>query len=217
MRHLLVLVITLCTLGAAPAAPAVAQPAAPMVHFGVHGDFSLGNLPGPAIDNVKALQNAYGPGFGGGAHLDVSFASLSLRLSGDYVRYSLDEGRFRDSYVGVFGGAANLLSVSGGALGITSIGASAKMPVLPLPVARPYVSGGAGLAWLSVGEATTSVAGQPGVTFPASQQNGKTTLSLGAGVDLALGVTVFLESRYVWILTEGETSTFVPVTLGVTF
>jgi opacity protein-like surface antigen len=217
MQRLWVIVLVLCAAGAATVAAAAVAPIAPKISFGVHGDFSLGNLPGPAIDNVKALQNAYGPGYGGGAHLGVEFATLSLRLSGDYLRYSLDEGRFRDSYAGVFGGAVNQLSVDGGELGITSITANAKMSVLPLPIVRPYLTGGVGLAWLSVAEAKTSIAGVPGRTFPSSHQDAKTSLNLGAGVDLSLGVTLFVETRYIWILTEGEKSTFVPVMLGVTF
>lgn len=91
------------------------------------------------------------------------------------------------------------------------------MGVLPLPVVRPYLTGGAGLAWLSVEGTKTSIAGVPGRTFPSSRQSAKTSLSLGAGADLSLGVTLFVEARYVWIFTEGETSTYVPVTLGVTF
>ncbi len=217
MKRLLVIMMVLCAAGASAAGSAAAQAIAPKVSFGVHGDFSLGNLPGPAIDNVKALQNAYGPGFGGGIHLDVSAATMSLRLSGDYLRYSLDDSKFRDSYASVFGEAANLISVDGGELAITSVTANAKMPVSPLPVARPYVTGGAGLAWLSVDEAKTSIAGVPGRTFPASHQDAKTILNLGAGVDVDLGVTLFAEARYAWVFTEGEKSTFVPVMLGVTF
>jgi hypothetical protein len=34
---------------------------------------------------------------GGGAHLDLGLPGLSLRLSGDYLKYSLDEERFRGS------------------------------------------------------------------------------------------------------------------------
>lgn len=101
MKRLLMLVSMLCVVGAAAARSAAAVGGVtPQIRFGVHGDFTLGSLPGPAIDGAKPLQDAYEPGYGGGAHLDVNFATLGFRLSGDYVKYSLDEGRFRDSYRG---------------------------------------------------------------------------------------------------------------------
>jgi opacity protein-like surface antigen len=154
---------------------------------------------------------------GGGAHLDLGLPGLSLRLSGDYLKYSLDEERFRGSYADVFGEAVNQISVQGGGLGILSASANAKVAVMPLPVVRPYITGGVGLAWLSVAEARTSIAGAPGNTFPATTQNGKKSFNLGAGADLEVGIKLFVEARYVWILTEGERSTYVPVAIGVTF
>jgi opacity protein-like surface antigen len=128
-----------------------------------------------------------------------------------------DGARFRASYAGVFGDAVDQISVDGGGLGIRSVSANAKVAVMPLPVVRPYVTGGIGLAWLSVDQARTSIADVPGNTFPANTQNGKQSFNLGAGVDLELGIRLFAEARYVWILTEGERSTYVPVAIGVTF
>ena len=203
--------------GVGVAAAAPLGPAAPKVGFGVHGNFTLGKLPGPAIAGSQPLEDAYGPGLGGGVHLDFGLPGLSLRLSGDYVRYALDETRFRDSYVGVFGGAVSQLSIDGGALSIKSASANAKLAVMPLPIVEPYVTGGIGLAWLNRDETRTSIAGVAGRTFPATTQDGKTLFDVGAGADLDLGLKLFVEARYVWILTEGEKSTYVPVILGVTF
>jgi opacity protein-like surface antigen len=215
MRRLLALVSLFCAASVSTAAPL--GPAIPKIGFGVHGNFSLGDLPGPTIDGTKSLKDAYGPGLGGGVHLDLGLTGLSLRLSGDYLKYSLDEERFRGSYAGVFGDAVDQISVQGGGLGILSVSANAKAAVMPLPVIRPYVTGGVGLAWLSVAEARTSIADVPGNTFPANTQNGKQSFNLGAGVDLDLGIKLFAEARYVWILTQGERSTYVPVAFGVTF
>lgn len=215
MRHLLVLASLLCAVGVSAAAPLTS--AAPAVGFGVHGNFTLGNLPGPTIDGTKSLKDAYGPGLGGGAHLDLGLPGLSLRLSGDYLKYSLDEAQFRGPYVALFGGAAEQISIQGGGLGILSVSANMKAAVMPLPVVRPYVTGGAGLAWLSVAETRTSIAGVPGTTFPATTQSGKKSFNVGAGADLEVGIKLFVEARYVWILTEGERSTYLPVAIGVTF
>lgn len=215
MRLFLALVSMLCVVGVSVAAPTGL--ATPKVGFGVHGNFSLGNLPGPVMVGSAQLKDAYGPGLGGGAHLDLGLPGLSLRLSGDYLKYSLDEERFRGSYADVFSKAVDQISVQGGGLGILSVSANAKVAVMPLPVVRPYVTSGIGLAWLSVAEASTSIAGLPGKTFLATTQNGKETFNIGAGVDLEIGIKLFVEARYVWILTDGEKSTYAPVAIGVTF
>jgi opacity protein-like surface antigen len=215
MRHFLALVSLLCVVGVAAAAPL--GPTIPKIGFGVHGNFSLGNLPGPTIAGSAPLKDAYGPGWGGGVHLDLGLPGLSLRLSGDYLKYSLDEAGFRGSYTDVFGEAVDQISVQGGGLGIISTSANAKVAVMPLPVVRPYITGGAGLAWLSVDETRTFIAGELGRVFPATTQSGKKSFNLGAGADLEVGIKLFVEVRDVWILTEGERSTYVPVALGVTF
>jgi opacity protein-like surface antigen len=82
---------------------------------------------------------------------------------------------------------------------------------------RPYVTGGAGLAWLSVAETRTFLDTDVAGVFPATTQNGKKTFNIGAGVDLEVGIKLFVEARYVWILTDGEKSTYAPVAIGVTF
>ena len=215
MRYVFALASLLCVVGVPAAAPLGS--ATPKVGFGLHGNFTQGSLPGPKIDGTKSLSDAYGPGLGGGAHLDFGLPGLSLRLSGDYLKYSLDEERFRGPYVALFGGAADQISVQGGGLGIMSASANVKVAVMPLPVVRPYVTGGAGLAWLSVAEARTFLYCVLAGMSPATTQNGKQTFNVGAGADLDVGIKLFVEARYVWILTEGEKSTYVPVAIGVTF
>jgi len=51
---------------------------------------------------------------------------------------------------------------------------------------------------------------------PGVPSQTKTMFNLGAGVDFHLGITLFVELRYTWILTDGETTTYLPVMLGVT-
>lgn len=215
MRHLLTLATLLCLAGVSTAAPLGTSPL--QLHYGVHGDFTRSNLPGPAIDGVEQLRDAYGPGLGGGAHLDVGVAGLALRISGDYLRYRLDSAKFRGLYSGLFGDAADLIAIDGGELAITSVTANAKTSLLALPKVQPYITAGGGLAWLAVGETRTSIAGVDGRTFPAIHQDAKTTCNVGAGVDFQVGFTLFVEVRYVWIGTEGQNSTYAPVMLGLTF
>jgi opacity protein-like surface antigen len=190
---------------------------APKLRFGVHGNFTLSNLPGPKISGSSSIDDAYGTGWGGGAHLDLSFLVFSFRLSGDYLTYSLNEDNFRHAYESVFGPAASQLHIEGGGLHIVSVSANGKLNVLPLPVVTPYLTGGVGMAWLSRSETRTSIAGVPGNTFPSGSQSGRTSFNVGLGADIGFGIDLFIEGRYVWIVTEGETSTYVPVSVGVTF
>jgi opacity protein-like surface antigen len=190
---------------------------APKIRFGIHGNFTVSDLPGPDVAGSKALKDAYGTGWGGGAHLDLSLMMFSFRLSGDYMTYALDEDRFRAAYEETFGPAVSQLNIGGGGLNIFSVTASGKMSLAPLPIVTPYLTGGVGLAWLNLDETTTSIAGVAGRTFPSASQGGKTTLSVGAGADIGIGIDLFIEARYVWILTDAEKSTYVPVTVGITF
>ena len=143
--------------------------------------------------------------------------TLGFRLSGDYLHYSIDENKFRDSFRPFFGNAVNQMSIDGGGLGIITLAVNGKMPVLPLPVITPYLTGGVGLAWVSRDQVTTSITGFTGATIPSSSQSGRTLVDVGAGVDIKIGIALFVEAKYAWIFTDGSNSTYVPVTIGVTF
>ena len=186
--------------------------------FGVHANFTSSSFPGPSTSGLnQQINSAYGVGWGGGVHVDANLMLFSVRLTGDYIHYAIDETKFRDSFRYLFGSAADQMSVSGGGLGIVTIAVNGKMPILPLPIVTPYITGGIGLAWVNRDEVTTSITGFPGNKFPSSSQSGKTSIAVGAGVDLKLGINLFLEVKYAWIFTDVATSTYVPVTVGVTF
>lgn len=200
----------------------LATPAAlalgPGFAFGVHANFTSSRFPGPSVSGVnQQITSAYGMGWGGGVHVDANLMVLSVRLTGDYIHYSIDESKFRDSFRPLFGSAADNMSISGGGLGIVALAVNGKMPVLPLPVITPYITGGVGLAWVNRDEVTTSITGTPGNRFPSSSQSGKTSVDIGAGVDIRLGIQLFVEVKYAWIFTDVSTSTYVPVSIGVTF
>ena len=185
--------------------------------FGVHANFTTSNFPGPSVSGTnQQISSAYGAGWGGGVHVDANLMVFSFRLSGDYLHYSIDENKFRDLFRTLFPSAVNQFSISGGGLGIFTLTVNGKMPVLPLPIITPYLTGGVGLAWMSRDAITTSI-GTAGSTFPSSSQSGKTSIDVGAGVDVKLGISLFIEAKYAWIFTDGRNSTYVPVTIGVTF
>lgn len=204
-----------CILVLALAVPAFAI--GPSVAVGAHANFTLSNLPGPATAGATSLKDVYGLGIGGGLHLDVNLMVLSFRLSGDYLHYSLDQDKFRDSFRPLFGNSVSQLSIDGGGLGIYTLTANGKMNILPLPIVTPYLTGGVGLAWLSRDEVKTSISGVGGATTPSETQSARTVINLGAGVDFQLGITFFVEAKYAWIFTEGESSSYVPLTIGVSF
>jgi|WetSurMetagenome_2_1015567.scaffolds.fasta_scaffold109280_2 opacity protein-like surface antigen len=218
MKRILTVVVLLLVAGAAQSQ--IGDPVgalAPKIRFGVHGNFTLSHLPGPQMTGSKTLDDAYGTGWGGGAHIDLSFLMFSFRLSGDYLKYTLDVDRFRSAYEETFGTAVSQINIDGGGLQILSVSANGKLNILPIPLLTPYITGGVGLAWLSLDETTTSIAGVAGRTFPSGSQSAKTTFNVGVGADITLGVELFVEARYVWIMTDGENSTYVPVTVGITF
>jgi len=189
----------------------------PSVNFGVHANFMNANFPGPSINGSTALKDVYGPGFGGGVHLDIQLAMLSLRVSGDYLSFSPDNDKYRESLTNVIGTAAGQFSVDGGGITMWSGNVNAKMQILPLPIVKPYMTAGVGLARLSVDEAKVMQGGTQVKNIAGFSSETKTAWNVGAGVDLSIGVTLFLEVKYMWIITDPETSTLVPVTVGVTF
>ncbi len=189
----------------------------PSVGFGVHANITNANFPGPQINGSDALKDVYGTGFGGGAHLDVGAVGFSLRFSADYLSFSPDNDKYHAALEPYIGSAASQFTVSGGTISYWSISANGKMPVLPLPIITPYITGGIGLGIISVGDAKVLQNGAETKGIPGFSSESKTALNLGAGVDLKIGITLFLEVRYTWLLTDPKTSTLVPVSLGVTF
>ena len=189
----------------------------PSVNFGAHVNFMNANFPGPSINGSTALENVYGAGFGGGVHLDIQLAMVSFRVSGDYLSFSPDNDKYRQGLEQIIGTAAGQFSVDGGGITMWSGNVNAKMQVLPLPVIKPYLTAGIGVARLSVDDAKIMQGGTEVKNIAGFSSETKTAWNIGAGVDLSIGVTLFLEVKYMWIMTDPETSTLVPVTIGVTF
>ena len=215
MRSFALVVVLLVTTAA------IAQPVvgglAPSVNFGAHVNFMNANFPGPQINGASALKDVYGAGFGGGVHLDIQLAMFSFRVSGDYLSFSPDNDKYRTGLEGIIGTAAGQFSVQGGSITMWSGNLNAKMAILPLPIIKPYMTAGIGLARLSVDDATVMQGGAATKAYAGFSSETKTAYNIGAGVDVSIGVTLFLEVKYMWVMTDPETSTLFPVTIGVTF
>jgi opacity protein-like surface antigen len=179
--------------------------------WGVQGDAANVSVGG-------VLKDAYGWGYGGGLHLDVNLALIDLRFSGDYVSASLNNEEYRAKLQDLIGNQASSYSVEGGNVSVLSVNANLKWTVLPLPVLSPYLTGGVGLARTNTGSLTVKYLGTPVSNFPEVESETKTIYNLGAGADLSLGgITLYVEAKYCRIMTEGEQTTYVPISVGITF
>jgi opacity protein-like surface antigen len=114
------------------------------------------------------------------------------------------------------GRAGSDFSLEGGRFNIFSLSANAKF-ALPTPVLSPYITGGGGIASVSMSDLTVKYQGTPIVSGLGGSTGTKSSLNIGAGVELNMVLTLYLEAKYTVIFTEGESSSFVPVSLGITF
>jgi len=202
--------------------------AAQSLGFGVQGNIS--NLQLSA--NVKqivgvqssatntALEEVYGLGVGGGAHLDLNLPIISLRLSGDYMSLSPNADKFKTWLQSYLGSGVTSVAVDGGTITEYSLQLNVKLVILPVPVFHPYVTAGGGLAHVKMDDAKITINGT--ITLPQQaliEEQTVSTLNGGVGVDLVLGsVSVYGEVKVnVFYITEGH-GTYLPIaTVGVTF
>ncbi len=208
--------------------PAFAQAPGVSVEFGVQGNVISSNInaairdiagiPAPTGTYELALEEVYGLGLGGGIHLDVTLGILSFRLYGDYVTLSPDKDKFANAVNTYFPGAS-IEFVEGGRIEIFSGNLNLKLVILPLPVVKPYLTGGGGMAHVKTTPAKLVFAGNPLPEFEILKAQTVGTLNVGAGVDLEVGpLALFGELKVNWLFIEEGTSTYVPVgTIGITF
>ncbi len=179
------------------------------------GPISFGVQATGANLNVTGLTDVYGFGFGGGVHLDVSLPLLfSFRLQGDYVTFSPDNAK----YAGVVFQNPTGITIDGGRVNIISGNVNTKLSPLPLPIVSPYLTAGIGMSKIDASDLDIKGYNGPALNIPVVKSSTSFSANLGAGVDLDLiALKLYLEARYTWIFTEGSTSTYIPVSLGVTF
>lgn len=175
-------------------------------------------LTGANINMPDPFKEVYGFGYGGGVHLDINLPMiLAIRVQGDYVTFGIDDAKFKALLVNSNPGTvASEYTVDGGRINILSVIANAKISPLPLPIVSPYLTGGIGMANVGGSDFKITRAGQTNTAPLNSETN--FSANLGAGVDLNLiALKLYLELRYTWIFASGATSTYVPVSLGITF
>jgi opacity protein-like surface antigen len=182
-----------------------------LVGFGFQATGAQVNFPEP-------VKDYYNRGFGGGAHLDIGFVpAVGIRLVGDYVVFSPDNDKLKGSLVQANpGSAASDFSIDGGQINFLTVSLNLKFGV-PSPIFSPYLTGGAGSTSVSTSDIKVSYRGGQSENFPGAKAETKFSANLGGGVELKMGITLYVETKYTWIFTEGETSTYVPVSIGITF
>jgi opacity protein-like surface antigen len=180
--------------------------------IGIHGGIAVLNFPDP-------LKQVYGTGYGGGVHVDISLPVLfAIRLSGDYTSFGIDADKYKSLLPATFGGAVSDFSVDGGRVAILSFTANGKYSPLPLPIVSPYLTAGVGTATISISDLTVKQGATTLAGFPSPPSQTKFLINVGAGVDLNLvAVKLFAEARYAWILTDGSTTGYLPVVVGINF
>lgn len=198
------------------------------IGFGVHGNMInskinakvkeiAGLTPTSGVLQV-ALDEVYGLGLGGGVHFDINLSVLTIRVSGDYITLSPDKDKFQ-AYVQQVIPGLPVKFVDGGKVDMISGTANAKLNIIPLPVFKPYVTGGVGLSNVNATEVTLSLGTANLAPVSILKKQTVATYNLGAGADIELGSTaLFVELKVNWIGLEEGTSTYVPiVTAGLTF
>lgn len=136
------------------------------------------------------LKDGFQSGYAVGGMLQIKppLVPLGFRADVTYNRFDAD------------GGVDTKLNILSG-------NASVVYNVIPTPLITPYVLGGVGLH--RVGLSGTSL---------ATESENKFGFHGGVGLNVGLaGFGTYIEARYVSVQTEGASTSFVPVTVGIKF
>ena len=192
-----------------------------LTNFRVGGE--VGRITGlssaPGTSTAFALKEIYGIGYGGGIHVDLGIPIVSIRLSGDYLTLSPDGQKVQDFLRAYTGSSSAVFSVDGGRITMISGNANLKINILPLPVFKPYITGGIGLANIKADDLVITFNNFRLPGFQLLQTQTVTMYNLGVGLDLDfVGIVLYGEVKVNWVMLKEGTGTQVPIaTLGLTF
>lgn len=182
---------------------------------GAHTGFAFTSFPDPT-------GQFFGAGFGGGLHGDINFMPiLGLRLNADYHKFPSDKTKLKEQWV-VVDGNGNLtrdFTVEGA--NITMMGLTANL-LAKLPTGtpfRPYGLVGAGLRFLSMSDEHVVLNNETIADRRAPDGTTNFGLNIGAGAEFSLSqrTSLYLDATYAMVFTEGGTSSYLPITVGVSF
>jgi hypothetical protein len=198
------------------------------IGFGVHGNMfnsdinakakELAGIPNSTGTAQIAIEEVYGLGLGGGVHLDIGLGLLKIRISGDYLTMSPDKDKFSEYVRQVLPGFPVTFN-DGGKIDMISGSANLKFTILPLPVVKPYITGGGGITNVSASDVILAVNGIKLAPITILKKQTVGSFNAGVGTDLDFhAFAIFAEARVNWIMLDEGTSTYVPIiTAGITF
>lgn len=160
----------------------------------------------------QAFADAYKTGFHGWGGIGYKFMPNFQAIGKiEYHRFALDidsDPLLADQ--GVTGGHNNMFMY--GADGRFTF----NLPQAPI---KPFVLGGLGFARMSMSdlEGSSSLVASFNDYKPEAQT--EMYYNIGAGIEMKAGPmwNLFLQVRYVSVATEGEASSFIPISLGIKF
>ncbi len=192
--------------------------------------WSIGGQISPTFTSAKKpLNEVYGFGFGFGAHVRADISKqFAGKFSIDYTMVNSDKEKFKS----VIGGGTiqdpntgeifQITSVEGANIKLLSFTLSGLARIPTSGVLTPYGILGLGLYSFSTSDLKFTVQGNQGRTGTGEQKIESETkfgMNFGAGVEFkaAKNIVVFAEPKYVIVFTSGESTSFIPITLGASF
>jgi hypothetical protein len=183
----------------------------PAAYLGI----GLGMPMGP--DEFKDFQKM-GLNFNGGVGFEVSpMFEIVGKLA--YNTFPLDDDAIIEELEAEFGEDLTGLTLDGGTLNAFEFGADVKL-LIPTGgdgmAFSPYIVAGGGMTSLSYSDLTATYEGES-ATLPVDESTTDFSINFGAGFTYMFSAKIgmFLDARYVMIMTEGDTGTFIPFRGGI--
>jgi opacity protein-like surface antigen len=154
------------------------------------------------------FKDAYKTGFHGSGGLGFNVAPMFQVIARvEYHTFSMKEMTSPLIPPGSF--------LEGGTFSALMIGGDAKLsPSMPGSPFKPYVLGGVGIATIKTADVTVT-----GLPYGPSVSDTKLYVNFGGGLEFKAGLTLalFVQGRYVLISTEGDSISYIPITVGLKF
>ena len=152
-----------------------------------------------------------GIGFGGGLGVQIN---PSLEVIGKFYYNS-----FGADWDAIFGPLASLVTIEGLDFQVMEFGADVKYlfnAKAGTPFA-PFLVLGVGASSVSFSDVTVSAEGVEEVTVPSGIDESAISLSAGVGFDYMFSpkAGIWVETRYMMIATEGESTAYLPIRVGL--
>ncbi|UCD16624.1 MAG: outer membrane beta-barrel protein [Candidatus Zixiibacteriota bacterium] len=159
-----------------------------------------------------------GINFGGGVGIEVT-PNFEILGSVYYNNFPMDEDEMIKLVEAIIGVPVVGLGIEGGSTRILELMVNGKFNIPTGDEASsfsPYLLGGVGFGSLSFSDVTATYEGDS-ETLEIDESATDIALNIGGGVSFEVGpkVGIFVEGRFVMVLTEGDSTTYLPVRAGV--